>query len=186
MESSPIYFDYVKTRFGTFQIQAGRRGLTGIQFPGQFTFRKKSNGSAPKTVRKALQMGSQFLTRYFSGKMSSGSNVPIDWQKLTAFETRVLKRLRKIPPSSVTDYAALARKSGVSKGARAVGNALGRNPLPILIPCHRVIRRDRSLGGFSGGLHWKRRLLKLESLQTKGSRRWNPARFLLNKLHGSK
>ena len=160
--SESIYFDYAKTRFGAFQLTASERGLTAIRFPGQFTVKEKSNGKTPKSARKALQAGNQFLKRYFSGKWEPGFRVPIDWQNLSIFEARVLKALRKTPPSSVTNYSALAEKSGSPGGARAVGNALGRNPLPVLIPCHRVVRKDQSLGGFSGGLNWKRRLLKLE------------------------
>ena len=157
-----LYFDYVKTRLGTFRLAASERGLTAIQFPGQFAFQKKSNGKTPESARKALQAGNRFLKRYFSGKMSQNFNIPMDWQKLSPFETRVLKALRKVPPSSVTDYSTLARISGVPNGARAVGNALGRNPFPVLIPCHRVVHKDRSLGGFSSGLNWKRKLLSLE------------------------
>ena len=160
--SQSIYFDYVKTRFGAFQLTASERGLTAIRFPGQFTFKEKSNGKTPESARKALRAGNRFLKRYFSRNWESGSQVPVDWQKLSPFETRVLKALRTVPPSSTTHYSALARKSGVPNGARAVGNALGRNPLPVLIPCHRVVRKDQSLGGFSGGLNWKRRLLNLE------------------------
>jgi methylated-DNA-[protein]-cysteine S-methyltransferase len=121
----------------------------------------------PKPAKAALQAGKQFLKRFFSGKLTSGSNVPIGWQGLSPFEARVLKALRKVAPSQVTHYGALAKSSGVPNGARAVGNALGRNPLPVLIPCHRVVRKDQSLGGFSGGLNWKRRLLKLERVPVK-------------------
>ena len=162
MVMEPLYFDHVKTPFGIFQIQASTRGLTAIRFPGKFSTRKSSHGKTPQPAHKALQAGNQFLKRYFSGKTAIHAQVPIDWKRLSSFEIRVLRTLRKVGPSSVTTYSGLAQKSGFPKGARAVGNALGRNPFPVLIPCHRVLRKDDSLGGFSGGLHWKRRLLKLE------------------------
>ena len=161
MEES-VYFDYAKTCFGSFQLAASKRGLTAIRFPGQFSYQKRSNGKTPPSARKALRAGNQFLRRYFGGKSESGFQVPVDWENLSFFEARVLKALRKVPPSSVTHYSALAKKSGVPDGARAVGNALGKNPLPVLIPCHRVLRKDRSLGGFSAGLTWKRKLLAFE------------------------
>jgi methylated-DNA-[protein]-cysteine S-methyltransferase len=156
-----VYFDCVKTRFGTFQIAASTRGLTSIRFPGTFRFQNK-NGNMPPKAKKALESVKRFLKNYFAGHFNHGFKVPIDWQNLSLFQARVLKMLRKIKPASITTYGDLAKQSGYPAGARAVGNALGRNPLPILIPCHRVIRKAGTLGGFSGGISWKRRLLDLE------------------------
>ena len=88
----------------------------------------------------------------------------IDLSSYTDFEISVLKETRKIPYGKTKTYSDIAKAIGKPKAARAVGNALGKNRTPILIPCHRVIKSDGSLGGFSMGLEWKRRLLKLERM----------------------
>lgn len=79
-----------------------------------------------------------------------------------AFSVRVWQAARAIPAGKVTTYGALARRIGSPGAARAVGNALGANPLPILVPCHRVVRSDGTLGGFGGGIPLKIRLLRHE------------------------
>jgi len=91
-------------------------------------------------------------------------SVPIDWQMVrTAFQRRVLGELLKVPYGQVISYQALARRIGGIQFARAVGGAVARNPLPLLIPCHRVIHQNGSVGGFTGGgVSIKRWLLDLE------------------------
>jgi len=81
------------------------------------------------------------------------------------FQQRVLRAEHAIPRGWVSTYGRIAKHLGVPGGARAVGNALARNPFPILIPCHRAIRADRELGGFQGGLEMKRALLELEGVE---------------------
>ena len=81
------------------------------------------------------------------------------------FEKKVWKAAAKIPYGTTISYAGLAKKIGKPGSARAVGNALGKNPCPIVIPCHRVIKTDGTLGGFSGGRGWKKKLLNLEALK---------------------
>jgi methylated-DNA-[protein]-cysteine S-methyltransferase len=110
----------------------------------------------------------QKLKRYCSGKRVSLSGVPMDWSSLTAFQQKVLRAAAGIPPGSVDTYAGLARKIGYPRGARAVGNALGSNPFPLLIPCHRIIRTDGSIGGFSAraGVSLKKSLLRSEREKT--------------------
>jgi methylated-DNA-[protein]-cysteine S-methyltransferase len=102
------------------------------------------------------------LRRYFSGSKVNFA-FPLDLFGVTDFQRRVWNAMRKIPYGETRSYKWLAQKVGDSRKARAVGQACGSNPLPILIPCHRVIREDGGLGGFSAGLHIKRKLLKLES-----------------------
>ncbi|MGH2372301.1 MAG: type II toxin-antitoxin system prevent-host-death family antitoxin [bacterium] len=89
---------------------------------------------------------------------------PVDLQRLGPFEEEVLARLRRIPAGAVRTYQAIARAVGQPGAARAVGAACARNPLPLLIPCHRVVRTDGGLGGYSlrGGVALKRRLLEAE------------------------
>lgn len=87
---------------------------------------------------------------------------PIDWGRSTAFQQRVWTVLRSIPVGETRQYSDLARALGCPGAARAVGQACGANPIPVLIPCHRVLAAGGTLGGFSAGLEWKRRLLALE------------------------
>ncbi len=100
------------------------------------------------------------LARYFNGKLAKFS-VPLD-QIGSPFQQRVWKELVKIPYGSTITYKQLARRVGVPRGFRAVGRANGSNPLPIIIPCHRVISHDGSLGGYSSGIKTKEFLLRLE------------------------
>ena len=82
----------------------------------------------------------------------------------TSFQQKVWKEIAKIPKGKVVTYKELARKIGKPKAVRAVGNAVGANPLPVTIPCHRVVRSDGSLGGYSGrgGVKMKKKLLEIE------------------------
>lgn len=102
------------------------------------------------------------LRKYFSGKEVKFT-FPLDLFGGTPFQRRAWNAMRKIPYGETRSYKWLAQRTGDPKKARPAGQACGSNPLPILIPCHRVIREDGTLGGFGGGLHIKRRLLRIES-----------------------
>lgn len=108
------------------------------------------------------------LERYLAGDPVT-FDVPLDLEGTTEFQRRVWQRLRKIPRGRVVSYGDLARELGGGPGAaRAVGGAVGSNPLPIVIPCHRVVRADGGLGGFGGGLPRKAALLRLEGVDVQG------------------
>lgn len=98
---------------------------------------------------------------YFSGK-KPGDRLAIDLAVLSWFEQRVLNATRKIPYGETRSYSSIARVIGKPRACRAVGQALAKNPFPIIIPCHRVVQKNGSLGGFTGGVNWKKRLLELE------------------------
>ncbi len=100
------------------------------------------------------------LNRYFNGKLAKFSS-PLD-QIGTTFQLRVWKELIRIPYGTTITYKQLARRVGVPRGFRAVGTANGSNPLPIVVPCHRVVGHDGSLGGYSAGVKTKEFLLRLE------------------------
>jgi len=102
------------------------------------------------------------LEQYFAGRRRE-FDLPAA-PALPRFTGTVLREVARIPFGETTSYGALAAAVGNPAAARAVGQAVGANPLPLLIPCHRVLAADRSLGGFSGGLHWKRFLLTLEGI----------------------
>lgn len=103
------------------------------------------------------------LARYFSGERVSFLNYPVKLSELPVFSRQVLEAARRIPYGERCSYGELARAVGRPGAARAVGQALHRNPLPIIIPCHRVVGADGGLRGFAGGVELKRRLLELES-----------------------
>jgi methylated-DNA-[protein]-cysteine S-methyltransferase len=89
----------------------------------------------------------------------------VDWSQVGHFQKRVLLMEYRIPRGMVSAYGRLAKKLGNPGAARAVGNALARNPFPLLIPCHRAVRSDRSLGGYRGGVKLKKRLLEMEGVR---------------------
>ncbi len=128
-------------------------------------------GATPET--KSLAEGllqewhyrvAQALEDYFSGNSRAADDLPLD-HKGTAFQLRVWRELRKIPAGETISYQELANRAGAPKAARAAGQACGANPIPILIPCHRVVAADGSLGGYSSGLERKRWLLRHEGVK---------------------
>ena len=101
------------------------------------------------------------LIGYLAGTRRS-FDLPLDLSHGTNFQQKVWRTLRRIPYGRLRSYQWVAVRVGGSRYARAVGNAVGANPMPIVIPCHRIVAQDASLGGFSGGLPTKRKLLTLE------------------------
>jgi len=157
----PVFSSLVKTCLGTFQIVASDRGLIQINFPKHHKA-VLHHSETPHRTKKILESGKRFLLHFLSRQGYRSSNVPIDWSVFGNFDRQVLENLRKVPSGATVSYIELARRSNAPRAARAVGNALNRNPIPILIPCHRVVRKDQSLGGYAGGIRWKQTLLKLE------------------------
>ncbi len=102
------------------------------------------------------------LNRYLSGEQVDFAPIPLDLSSATPFQCKVWEETRSIPYGTTLTYGQLAARLGIPKGARAVGQALKKNPTPIIIPCHRVVGQ-KGLTGFSGGLNWKKRLISLES-----------------------
>ena len=118
------------------------------------------------TGSKATSPIAKDLARYFSGERVSFDHYPIDLSGFTEFQRKVYAATRAIPPGEVRTYGDIARQIGQPGASRAVGNALGRNPACIVIPCHRVVATN-GLGGFTGGLRWKRALLRLEGSRSR-------------------
>jgi methylated-DNA-[protein]-cysteine S-methyltransferase len=101
------------------------------------------------------------LDEYFAGRRTRFA-LALDWQLTRGFAQRVLQATAQIPYGSVSSYQGVAGAAGSPLGSRAAGNALGRNPLPIIVPCHRVLHADGRLGGYTGGVERKRLLLSVE------------------------
>ncbi|MDQ6605648.1 MAG: methylated-DNA--[protein]-cysteine S-methyltransferase [Actinomycetota bacterium] len=103
------------------------------------------------------------LDEYFAGRRNRFETV-LDWQLTRGFGRRVLQATAQIPFGSVSSYKEVAARAGTPRGSRAAGNALGANPLPIVVPCHRVLHTGGGLGGYTGGVERKRALLTVEGV----------------------
>lgn len=134
------------------QLTASDAGITGLDFVDEVT--------AASDAHPHLQRAQRELEAYFAGELKQFS-VPLVWQG-TAFQNRVWQTLVTIPYGEVWSYRQLAEKVQSAKHCRAVGLANGRNPISILVPCHRVIGSNGQLTGYSGGLDIKRWLLDHE------------------------
>lgn len=154
-----MYYCYMKTPVGKLLLAGDEQGLREIDFqdgphPAQPAADWQENA---KPFRRAIQQ----LEEYFAGKRQS---FDLDLAPAgTPFQLKVWRALRRIPYGETWSYGQLAQRVGNPKAARAVGAANGQNPLPIVVPCHRVIGANGSLTGFGGGLGIKQKLLELES-----------------------
>ena len=149
---------------GNLTLVSNGRQLTGLFVDGQRYFPDVSKMETKKDLA-VFDATIHWLDAYFEGKSPCGETIPLKPEG-TAFRMAVWKLLMAIPYGETTTYGELARKlnetAGMKTCARAVGNAVGHNPISIIIPCHRVIGVDGGLTGYAGGLDVKRKLLKLE------------------------
>lgn len=137
-----------------FRIEATERGVARLR-PG------RGNHGASTRARVHAERARQELREYLAGRRTFFT-VMVDLAGVADFQARVLAEAIRIPFGEVDSYAALARRVGHPRAARAVGNALGANPVPVIVPCHRVIRGDGSWGHYAFGAAMKTRLLALE------------------------
>jgi methylated-DNA-[protein]-cysteine S-methyltransferase len=121
---------------------------------------------SPRVVEApaALDEVRRELDEYFDGKRTS-FDVPVDWQLHDGFGRKVLGATARIPVGKVLTYGEVAAKAGSPRGSRAAGNALGSNRIPIVVPCHRVVRSGGKIGGYTGGIERKEYLLELEGVR---------------------
>jgi methylated-DNA-[protein]-cysteine S-methyltransferase len=101
------------------------------------------------------------LDLYFEGKLDR-FDLPLDWQLSDGFQLAVQHGIARIPFGETRTYTEMAKEAGNERAVRAAGTACGRNPIPLVVPCHRVLRTSGALGGYGGGLPMKRGLLELE------------------------
>lgn len=155
------------TRAGPITVWVSPTGVRRIEFgalpPGHHV---DAQETWPPLLRKAVRQ----LEEYFD-KQRTTFDLPLDFSDtLTDFQRDVYEQLLKIEYGHVASYGQVAREIGKPDMARAVGQAVGANPLPIVVPCHRVVASDRSLTGFGGGLRAKVALLKLEGVDVDGAK----------------
>jgi methylated-DNA-[protein]-cysteine S-methyltransferase len=147
-----IFFDTVQTPLGMLYIVFAEGSLAEVSFGSEKPTYPR--GRAPESFRKQL-------SDYFSGKLREFHQDTVFLQG-TAFEQKVWLSLLDVLYGETKSYKWLAEKIGNPKAVRAVGRALSRNPIPIVLPCHRIIESDGSIGGYSSGVDTKRRLLDME------------------------
>jgi O-6-methylguanine DNA methyltransferase len=156
-----------KSSWGWMAVAESRAGLAAIVLPQTSkvavatALGKGGSGFNGTSSSALLREARKQLTEYLAGSRSS-FDLPLDLSRGTAFQQRVWKKLGAIPYGQLWSYRGLASRVGGVQYARAVGGAVGANPLPIVLPCHRIIAQDAGLGGFSCGLSAKRKLLALE------------------------
>jgi methylated-DNA-[protein]-cysteine S-methyltransferase len=156
-----------ETPVGPIMLAATRRGLVRISFGRSLDAESFVNGLASAISPRVFEAPSYFdavrkeLDEYFQGRRTK-FDLPLDWSLTGGFRRRVLKRTARIPYGEVSTYREVAADAGNVRAVRAAGNALGSNPIPIVVPCHRVLRTGGGLGGYGGGVEVKEFLLRLE------------------------
>lgn len=149
------------TREGTFVAYYSAKGLAQLDFPNG----KKPKSAEPTTpeMKRWHKMTESAINEVINGKPITTAP-PLDLSSGTDFQRDVWGALRKISCGKTKTYSEIAAAVGRPKGARAAGSACGANPIPLFVPCHRVLASGGKLGGFSGGLDWKRKLLQRENV----------------------
>ncbi|MGB8657905.1 MAG: methylated-DNA--[protein]-cysteine S-methyltransferase [Candidatus Zixiibacteriota bacterium] len=164
-----IYYATFKSPVGEILATRTEKGLNFVTFPkstweGFLTALSKDQSVSLLEDEKKFFSLKKDLEAYFSGKKVTFKE-KLDLQGGTDFQKRVWKAMLKIPFGQTRSYGWLAQQAGGKSKARATGSACGANPIPIIIPCHRVIKSDKTIGGFSGGLGIKRKLLAIEGVR---------------------
>jgi len=136
-------------------MAATGRGISAIRLG-------RGDAATSPRGRRYIARARQELGEYLSGRRTLFT-VPVDLEGTSGFQAKVLEATRRIPFGEIRSYATLARRIGRPGAARAVGNALATNPVPIIVPCHRVVRGDGSWGRYGLGARWKTELLRLET-----------------------
>jgi methylated-DNA-[protein]-cysteine S-methyltransferase len=165
-----ISYAPVDSPFGTLHAATTKRGLVRVAFPEESVesvLERLAQRLSPRIVEApaSLDPVKRELDEYFAGRRRA-FDIPLDWSLIGPFGARVLHVTSEIPYGGVLSYTEVATEAGSPRGSRAAGNALGANPIPIVIPCHRVLRAGGALGGYGGGLDRKRYLLELEGALT--------------------
>lgn len=165
-----VAYATVDSPFGRLVLAASPRGLLRLAYPDEpveAVIAELAEDISPRILEAPARLDPlrRQLDEYFAGRRRQ-FEFPIDWHLVHGFGRDVLRVTAHIPYGKVRTYREVAVRTGRPLAVRAVGNALGANPMPIVIPCHRVVRTGGGLGGYTGGVHRKERLLQLEGLGT--------------------
>jgi len=170
-EQNDTFGKRIKTPIGRMVALASKRGLFALEFdqPERMALLTKrlARWIGPHAIKEAnhpiLTLTANWLDVYFKGRFNKLLIPPLDLRG-TAFEKRVWGELMKLKPGHVLSYARMAKKLGKPEAARAVGGASARNPIALIIPCHRLVGRNGTLTGYGGGINKKRRLIEHEGV----------------------
>lgn len=154
----------IVTDDGVFMAHYSARGLRGLDFPSARNSAKGSAAKVPDNVRAWHRQTSAAVKNALSGRTSTDLP-PLDLSYGTEFQLSVWTSLLKIRLGRTQSYGEIAKAIKKPKAVRAVGGACGANPIPLLVPCHRVLAANGKIGGFSGGLGWKEKLLAREGVR---------------------
>jgi methylated-DNA-[protein]-cysteine S-methyltransferase len=168
---APVYYEVApSTSIGPVYVAVSERGLLAVRFglsEREFVAAlQRQTGQAPQRSSARAGRAARQVTEYLAGRRTS-FDLPVDLSAVTDFQRQVLLAACQIPRGQVSTYTAIAQRLGKPGAARAVGQALSRNPVPIVVPCHRVLAADGSLRGYLGsrGTETKERLLQLEGVR---------------------
>jgi len=161
-----VGYGVFESPIGPLWVATGPKGVAGIHFgrePDEWELRRLIRLFGPGIVPDARRNAPLYreLDQYFARRRRT-FGVPFDLRGLTPFQERVLRTTSRIGYGDLMTYAAVAHRSGNHRASRATGAAVGSNPIPIVVPCHRVVASDGTLGGYGGGLDVKRYLLAIE------------------------
>jgi methylated-DNA-[protein]-cysteine S-methyltransferase len=165
-----VAYSFVDSPFGELLVAVTRQGLVRVEYPNH-DFDETLEELAAKVSPRVLESPRSTdgvrreLEEYFSGDRRSFT-VQVDLSLVHGFTRKVLEQTGRIPFGAVSTYREVATRAGSPRAVRAAGNALGSNPIPIVVPCHRVVRTGGGLGGYTGGLDRKIKLLQLEGVTT--------------------
>lgn len=162
-----LYYTTTSSPLGGITLVATDRGLSGLYIEGQRHWPKNADTWIREDDGHRFDPALHALARYFMGKCHD-FDVPLDLVTGTPFQQKVWQALQEIPAGQTWTYGQLAQRVEVPVAVRAVGAAVGRNPLSIIIPCHRVIGSSGSLTGYAGGLDRKHWLLSHEGVELPG------------------
>ena len=155
-----VRYDVVASPVGDLHVAATGRGLCRISYDGADWEERLARGFGVRVLRSPLDDVRRELDEYFDGRRRE-FDLPLDL-RVAPFPADVLRELARVPYGRTDTYGKLAARAGRPKAARAVGTIMNRNPIPIVLPCHRIVGANGDLTGYAGGLDVKRRLLELE------------------------
>ena len=163
-----VAYGFADSPFGPLMVAVTPRGLIRLDYPDRDIDRsleELASDVSPRILEspRATEPIRKELDEYFEGKRRR-FDIRVDLSPVHGFRRKVLEHTARIPYGSVSTYTEVAAKAGSPRGMRAAGNALGSNPVPIVVPCHRVLRTGGALGGYTGGLDRKVTLLRLEGV----------------------
>lgn len=155
--------ELIETNDGIFIATFSGKGLARLDFPGTRKIHGSVAGRTSPQLQQWLQATERAIEQVLKGK-TPDRLPPLDLSSGTPFQQSVWNSLRQIPSGRTRSYGEIARAIRRPKALRAVGQACGANPIPLLLPCHRVLAARGKIGGFSAGLDWKRTLLRREGV----------------------